>query len=152
MVDEAAYREQRELRNPLPCVFHAALLARQAECELVQRRSLAERETMACLNAPAHLNCETLERLFLERATFPLHLHPGAPLTHGTVMRLHCGGIKGLQQVLGADQPDVHRLIARAQEAHGSLTELPWPQIVAQIVAWQPRRRAPPPPPPGSQP
>lgn len=143
MVDEAAYRDMREQRNPLPCVFHAALLARKAECELAQRRSLAERETLACPSAPAHLNCETLERLFLERATFPLHLHPGAPLTHATVMRLHCGGIQGLQQVLNADQPDVHRLIAQAQEAHGSLTDLPWPDIVAHIVAWQPRRRAP---------
>ncbi len=141
MVDEAAYRDMREQRNPLPCVFHAALLARQAECELAQRRSLAERETLACPNAPAHLNCETLERLFLERATFPLKLHPGAPLTHATVMRLHCGGIHGLQQALGAERADVHRLIGQAQEAHGSLTELPWPQIVAHIVAWQPRRR-----------
>ena len=147
MVDEAAFRDVREVRNPLPCVFHAALLARHAKCELVQRRALAERETLACPSAPAHLNCETLERLFLERATFPLHLHPGAPMTHGTVMRLHCGGIRGLQQVLGADRPDVHRLVARAQAAHGSLTELPWPDIVAQIVAWQPRRRSPQPPP-----
>ncbi len=147
MVDEAAYRDMREQRNPLPCVFHAALLARQAECELAQRRSLAERETLACPNAPAHLNCETLERLFLERATFPLHLHPGAPLTHATVMRLHCGGIQGLQQALDAERPDVHRLIAQAQQAHGSLTELPWPEIVARIVAWQPRRRSTQPPP-----
>lgn len=143
MVDETAFHEMRERRNPLPCVFHAALLARQAECELAQRRSLAERETLACASAPAHLNCETLERLFLERATFPLHLHPGAPLTHATVMRLHCGGLQGLQQALSADKADVHRLVAQAQEAHGSLTDLPWPQIVAQIVAWQPRRRAP---------
>jgi len=146
MVDETAFRQMREQSNPLPCVFHAALLARQAECELVQRRSLAERETMACPNAPAHLNCETLERLFLERATFPLKLHPGAPLTHATVMRLHCGGLRGLQQALDAPRPDVHRLIVQAQEAHGSLTELPWPRIVAQIVAWQARRRAPQPP------
>ncbi len=140
-MDEAAYRETRERRNPLPCVFHAALLAHNAECELVQRRSLAERETLACPSAPAHLNCETLERLFLERATFPLKLHPGAPLTHATVMRLHCGGIQGLQQVLGVDRPDVHRLVGQAQEAHGSLIELPWPEIVARIVAWRPRRR-----------
>lgn len=147
MVDEAAFREMREQRNPLPCVFHAALLARQAECELAQRRSLAERETMACPSAPAHLNCETLERLFLERATFPLKLHPGAPLTHATVMRLHCGGLLGLQQVLAAEQADVHRLVGQAQEGYGSLTDLPWPQIVATIVAWQARRRAKPPTP-----
>jgi len=145
VVDEAAFRAMREQRTLLPCVFHAALLARHAVCELVQRRSLAERETLACPSAPAHLNCETLERLFLERATFPLKLHPGAPLTHATVMRLHCGGIRGLQEVLGAGQPDVHRLVGQAQQEHDSLTDLPWPRIVAQIVAWQPRRRSTPP-------
>ncbi len=147
MVDEAAFREVREQRHPLPCVFQGALLARHAVCELVQRSSLAERETLACLSAPAHLNCETLERLFLERATFPLKLHPGVPLTHATVMRLHCGGLRGLQQVLQTDHTDVHRLIGQAQQAHGSLTELSWPDIVARIVAWQPRRRSVPPSP-----
>jgi len=143
MVDEAAYREMRTQSSPLPCVFHGALLARHAVCELVQRSSLAERETLACPSAPAHLNCETLERLFLERATFPLKLHPGVPLTHATVMRLHCGGLRGLQQVLQTDHADVHRLIGQARQAHGSLTDLPWPRIVAQIVAWQARRRSP---------
>lgn len=145
MVDEVAFREMRTQHNPLPCVFQGALLARHAVCELVQRRSLAERETLACPSAPAHLNCETLERLFVERATFPLKLRPGAPLTHATVMRLHCGGIQGLQQVLEADQADVHRLVGQAQEVHGSLSDLPWPEIVAKIVAWQARRRSSPP-------
>ncbi len=145
MVDEAAFRQVREQRHPLPCVFQGALLARHAVCELVQRSSLAERETLACPSAPAHLNCETLERLFLERATFPLKLHPGVPLTHATVMRLHCGGLRGMQQVLQTDHADVHRLVGQAQQAHGSLTELPWPDIVARILAWQPRRRSSPP-------
>lgn len=142
MVDEAAYRRTQAEINRLPCVFRAALLARQAVCELAERHSFAEREVLACRQTPAHLNCETLERLLLERATFPLKLHPGAALTHGTVMRLHCGGLQGLQQALGAPQPDVHRLVLQAQQEHGSLVQLPWERIVAQIVAWKPRRRA----------
>ena len=142
MVDEAVYRRTQAQSNPLPCVFRAALLARQAGCELVLRQALAEREVLACSQVTAHLNCETLERLFLERATFPLKLHPGAPLTHGTVMRLHCGGLQGLQQVLDAPEPDVHQLVGLAQARHGSLVQLPWERIVAQILAWQPRRRA----------
>lgn len=142
MVDEAAYRRTQAEVNRLPCVFRAALLARQAVCELSVRHSVAEREVLACSQAPAHLNCETLERLFLERATFPLKLQPGAPLTHGTVMRLHCGGLRGLQQVLDAPQTDVHRLVVQAQIEHGSLVQLPWERIVAQILATQPRRRA----------
>lgn len=144
MVDEAAYHRSREQVAGLPCVFQGALLARQAECALALRCSLAEREELACGQAAAHLNCETLERLFLERATFPLHLHPHAPLTHATVMKLQCGGLQGLQRVLQAERADVHRLVGQAQAEHGSLTALPWDGIVPHIVAWQPRRRSPP--------
>jgi hypothetical protein len=60
-------------------------------------------------------------------------------------MRLHCGGLQGLQQVLDAPEPDVHQLVGLAQARHGSLVQLPWERIVAQILAWQPRRRASPP-------
>lgn len=146
MVDEAAYRRTQTEVNPLPCVFRAVLLARQAVCERAVRHSLAEREVVACSQATSHLNCSTLERLFIERATFPLKLHPGAALTHGTLMRLQCGGLLGLQRVMDAPPPpaqnDVHRLIAQAQAAHGSLLQLPWERIVEAILAWQPRRRA----------
>ena len=146
MVDEAAYHRAREQATPLPCVFQGALLARQAVCELAVRRSLAEREVLACPQALAHLNCELLERLFQERATFPLRLHPGAPLTHATVMRLQCGGLQGLQAVLDAPRADVHRLVQLAHGQHGSLSALPWDRVVQGILAWQPRRRTGAPP------
>jgi hypothetical protein len=139
-MDEAAYRRTRE--QALPCVFQGALQARYASCELVARRSLAEREVLACTRPTAHLNCETLLNLFHERATFPLRLHPGAPLTHATELRLQSGGLSGLQKALTFLQADVHPMVQQAQAAYGSLTELPWVQIVESIVAWQPRRRS----------
>ena len=142
MVNESAYREASARATPLPCVFAVALQARQVECELAGKQSLAEREVLACIQPTAHLNCEMLERLLLERATFPLHLHPHAPLTHATVMRLQCGGLRGLQQALAASRADVHRMVRQAQDEHGSLTGLPWDQIVQTIVAWRPRRRS----------
>jgi hypothetical protein len=147
MVDEAAYRQVREETTALPCVFRGALQARQADCELVRKQSLAEREELLCAQAPAHLNCETLERLFHERATFPLRLHPGAPITHAMALRLQCGGLLGLQAVLASPRADVHQLVQQAQSAHGSLTELPWADIVETIRNWQPRKRSRPPSP-----
>lgn len=144
MVDEAAYQQVREQTAGLPCVFRGALQARQAECELAQKKSLAEREELLCSQAPAHINCETLERLFHERATFPLRLHPAAPLTHAMALRLQCGGLRGLQAALHSTHVDVHRMVRQAQDAHGSLTALPWAKIVEAIVAWQPRRRGKP--------
>lgn len=127
----------------LPCVFRPALFAQLATCSLMVKRSLAEREVLMCRQTPAHMNCETLERLFVERGTFPLRLKPGAPLTHATVMRLHAGGLLGLQQAVSTQTPDVHGMVQQAQSDFGSLADLPWSDIVPQMIAWQPRRRAP---------
>jgi hypothetical protein len=140
-MDEAAYRRKREQANNLPCVFQGTLLARGASCELVAKRSLAERDVLACTRPTAHINCETLLNLFHERATFPLRLHPGAPLTHATELRLQSGGLLGLQKALAAAQADVHQMVRQSQSLYGSLTDLPWTQIVESIKAWQPRRR-----------
>lgn len=124
------------------CVFANALRSRTAGCELSQRQALAERDVLVCASPVARTNCGTLAALLHERARFALRLPPpGRPLVHALALRLQCGGLAGLQASLGEAQPDVHRMVGRAQALHGSLTELPWPQIVAAIVAWQPRQR-----------
>jgi len=145
-MDEAAYRRARAQTNGLPCVFQGALQARGATCELMAQRSLAEREVLSCTRPTAHINCEILLNLFHERATFPLHLKPGAPLTHATELRLQSGGLLGLQKALTAPNVDVHQMVQQAQTIHGGLAELPWLLIVDSIKAWQPRRRAAPKP------
>jgi hypothetical protein len=133
--------------GPDACVFTKALLAQQAHCGLAQRGAVGERELVRCGAVVARMNCETLAALLRERATFALHLpRSGAPLEHARALRLQCGGLRGLQQVLDADAPDVHRMVLQAQAQDGSLLDLPWDRIVAAIVAWQPRRRRAPPP------
>lgn len=153
----------------LPCVFARALLAQAASCTLARRRSVGEREAVACPSPVAHANCDTLAALMHERARFALRLPaPATPLMHAQAMRLQCGGLAGLQQSLGpaatgraaagpttetasaraapaAAPPDVHALVGLAQQRHGSLTALPWEAIVAAMRAWAPRRRRAPP-------
>lgn len=125
------------------CVFAKALLARAATCELSQRRAIAERDLLECTSPVARINCGTLAALLHERARFALRLPaPAHPLIHSQSLRLQCGGLAALRQELAVTGSDVHRMVAAAQEKHGSLTELPWTAIVAAIVAWQPRGRA----------
>jgi hypothetical protein len=139
-MDETAYRAARESANPLPCVFEKALAAGCAACATSVRRSLAERETIGCASPPAHTNCATLAALMRERAAFALRLPPGARLAHAVTMRLACGGLEGLRRCIDPDEPDVHRLVAAAQARYGSLIDLPWPDIVVALMAWQGRR------------
>lgn len=129
----------------LTCVFRKALLARAAGCELALRRSLAEQELIECSSPVARINCATLAALLRERSRFALRLPPAShPLTHVQSLRLQCGGLGALHEQLAPAARDVHRMVGRAFEQYGSLTELPWLAIVAGIAAWRPRRRGPP--------
>lgn len=124
------------------CVFSKALLARTAVCEKSIRRALAEREVIEC-NAPvARINCTTLAALLHERSRFSLRLPaPGKPLIHMHALRLQCGGLAALQQVLSSEHADVHRMVNQSHEQYGSLTDLPWAALVATLMAWQAPRR-----------
>ena len=124
------------------CVFFKALLALTSPCERAETRAVGERVLVECNSPVARTNCGTLAALLRERAHFALRLPTaGRPLIHMQALRLQCGGLSALRQVLGSDERDVHRLVVAAQARHGSLTELPWAALVAALVAWQPPRR-----------
>jgi hypothetical protein len=144
MMDEAAYRALQRAANHAHCVFEKALIMRRATCELASRHALAERESVACTSPVARTNCATFLGLLSERAAFSLKLsRPEASIPHAIAMKLQCGGLAGLQHVLLAKEPDVHQLVAAAQHRWGSLLDLPWPEIVGTVAAWQGRRRGP---------
>ncbi len=126
----------------LACVFAMALLAQTASCALSTRSAVAERTLVECRSPVAHTNCSTLAALLHERARFALKLpSAGRPLIHMQALRLQCGGLTALRQVLCAPDADVHGLVGLAHDRLGSLTELPWDTLVPALVAWQPQRR-----------
>lgn len=141
-MDEHAYRDARAAAVPQSCVFEKALAAGCARCATSVRRALAEREAIGCASPTARTNCATLAALLRERATFALRLPPTGPLPHAAAMRLACGGLAALRGCAGPEETDVHRAVAAAQARFGSLADLPWPKVVAGVVAWQGRRRA----------
>lgn len=134
------------------CVFAKALLARSASCECAERQQAGEASAIGCRSPVAHHNCEMLAALFAERARFALRLPPaGRPLLHMQAMRVQCGGVAALREHLGEAAPattaidDVHRLVQAAQQRYGSLTDLPWAELVPCMQAWMPRQRKAPP-------
>ena len=126
-MDEPRRRQRCAATATRRCVFAKALLSHTAGCELAQRRAVAERVLVECPSPVARTNCGTLAALLHERARFALRLPPpGRPLIHMQALRLQCGGLTALQQVLDGAERDVHRMVGTAHERHGSLTELPW--------------------------
>lgn len=145
-MDEQAFHASRQSTNPAPCVFEKAILAGCAQCSVSNKRSLAEREVVACTVAVARINCGTLASLFRERATFALRLPPPSqPIPHAKAMQLQCGGLRGLQSALGDEGAamDIHALVQQGHANASSLLDLPWEDVVKSITAWQGRRRTP---------
>jgi hypothetical protein len=143
-MDETAYRSARGEINRLPCVFEKALLARCAVCQLAEHHALAERETIACTSPVARAECGQLAGLLREKSAFALRLASTQRiLPHAMMMKIQCGGLEGLREVLDADAPapDVHRLVLLAREKHGELAALPFSEVVKGVAAFQLRKR-----------
>lgn len=141
-MDETAYHEARRAGIPVPCAFEKALAARCADCTLAVRHALAEREAIGCASPVARCNCATFLALVSERAAFALKRPlTSGPLPHAVTMKLQCGGLRGLADSVGRAPTDLHGAVVAAQARYGSLTDLPWPAIVAAVAAWQGRPR-----------
>jgi hypothetical protein len=125
-------------------VFGKALLACSASCERAERRAAGEQLAVLCTSPASLTNCSTLAALLQERSRFALRLPAaGRPLMHTQALRLQCGGLAALRARLGSADDDVHRVVRLAQERYGSLTELPWAELVPALAAWQQPRRRP---------
>ncbi len=144
-MDETAYRQARQAAVQHPCAFEKALLAGCCACSLSQRRHIAEREAVGCLDAAACESCSRLLALLRRNAAFTLHLsRPGEQLTHAQEMKVQCGGLAGLRRVhAGAgDIEDVNHLVQAARQGQGGLEGLPYSEIVQSVAAYRTRRRA----------
>lgn len=143
-MDESAFRHAKGEINRLPCVFERALLAKHAVCEYAVRHQIGERETIACAQPPARALCGELNGLLREKSVFALRLtNVVRILPHAMLMKIQCGGLNGLRDLLDADAvaPNVQHLVRLAQERHGELADLPFTEIVKGVSAWKGRRR-----------
>lgn len=143
-MDEHAFRHAKGDINRLPCVFERVLLARHAVCEYAVRHQIAERETIACAQPPARASCGELNGLLREKSAFALRLTDATRiLPHAMVMKIQCGGLNGLRDLLdeSAPAPNIHELVRRVQAGYESLGDLPWSEVIKGVAAWQGRRR-----------
>lgn len=145
-MDETSYHLTRQQINPLPCVFEKALLCQAAVCEAARRLSLAEREMVACSEPLARAACGNLLQLLRANSSFALKVKDTQRiLPHAMTMKIQCGGLTGLRDLLDADAhtPDVLKLVRLAQAEFDALEDLPFSRIVQGVAHWQIRRRRP---------
>jgi len=134
-MDESAYKLTRAVWSDRVCVFEKTVLAKCVYCPMVEKHNLAEREIVACQDATRRGRCHSLYSLLRTNFAFALGVtHIDEPLPHAQEMRLQCGGLKGLQHLLGGGDEvnDVVHLLDSAQEVYGGFEQLPYLQIVVE--------------------
>lgn len=147
-MDERQLRTMRQANKPLPCVFERALLCQAAVCEAARRMAIAEREAIACEDPLTRASCGELLALLRRNSAFALKLkNTERILPHAMNMKIQCGGLHGLKEVLDpeAPAPHVRALIQRALSEYGALEKLPFSRIIQGVAHWRIRpQRVPP--------
>ncbi|MBI3570517.1 MAG: hypothetical protein HY082_05380 [Gammaproteobacteria bacterium] len=133
------------------CPFEKVILGVYAGCGKAQRFFVAERMGVECTSDVALNNCLTLIKLVRQNARFALKVTDTAErLPFGKEMKIMAGGLAGLESVIHGQtekqpgQPDIrdiHDLVQAAQAVFGSLTALPYPEIMKSVAAFQLRKR-----------
>ena len=137
--------------NSARCPFEKVILGAYAGCGKAQRSFIAERMEVDCTSDIALNNCLMLIKLVRENARFALKVTDTTErLPFGKEMKIMAGGLAGLKSVIRrqtekqpgqADIRDIHDLVQEAQATFGSLTALPYPEIMKSVAAFQLRKR-----------
>jgi len=126
------------------CPFERAVQTVHFSCAQSQVTFTGERENIICTNLNARTDCVELVSLLKKNARFALKLAKHNPvLTHGQEMKLKCGGIQGLQEILNkpSSENDIYSLITAVLAEYRMLTELPFPQIMRVVSEYRLRRQ-----------
>lgn len=132
-MDETAFRQRLSDMIERPCTFGKAVLARCVACSRSDRIQLAEREVVTCQNAPSLSRCISLHEQLRHNFSFALRkTSEQTVLSHAQEMRIQCGGLKGLHQVLHDDceVADVDALLAAILMRWEDLADLPYSEVV----------------------
>ena len=132
-MDETAFRQKLSEMIERPCTFEKAILAGCVECKRAGRMQIAEREAVICQNQASLSRCTSLHDHLRHGFSFALkNLHENAALSHAQEMRVQCGGLLGLQNVLnsGTEVDNVDALLESVLQQWGELSEIPYSEVV----------------------
>ncbi|MEW5902835.1 MAG: hypothetical protein AB1722_00635 [Pseudomonadota bacterium] len=132
-MDEAAFRQRLEATHPLLCPFAKALFAGCAGCALAGRLNLAEREIVVCREEAAQQHCRAMHDALRHNFGFAIReVHDDAAIPHAQEMRIQCGGLRGLSDVLCGDPAvaDVAGLMRQLAGRWPDADDIPYAEVV----------------------
>jgi hypothetical protein len=132
-MDETAFRQKLSEMIERPCTFEKAILAGCVECSRAERIQIAERESVACQNQACLSRCTSLLDHLRHSFAFVLkNVREDAALSHAQEMRVQCGGLLGLQNVLnsGTEVDNVDALLDSVLLRWGELSAILYSEVV----------------------
>ncbi|GAB4415285.1 MAG: hypothetical protein OHK0054_05320 [Sideroxydans sp.] len=132
-MDEAVYRERIRQAEQVACPFAKAILSACAACTQATRVQVAERELVVCETPACHRRCDMLHDLLRHNFGFAIgQLRDEAPIPHAQEMRIQCGGLRALSQVLRdqAEVADVDDLLRGLLQRWPDPMEIPYAEVV----------------------
>ena len=126
------------------CPFSKPIIGNWCQC---QHANLAERcaGKMVCKQADKYLTeCRSLVEIFKEKSRFVLGINQQQnELTHMQLMKIRCGGLRGMQRVLSNNSniPNVLDIMRISTEHYGSVNEFPFNEIIRDIKAFSHRKK-----------
>ncbi|QEP44340.1 hypothetical protein D5085_15140 [Ectothiorhodospiraceae bacterium BW-2] len=151
-MDETEYKQTYSHYNPTPCAFSKAVLRRCCGCRYAQKLLIAEREAVSCLSPDTgYPRCYQLLPQLRTKAMFSLRLKHAVEgvLPHGKEVKVQCGSMLGLQQLLqpaksGSERvADIFALLDLAESIYGDYRSLPYSELVKAISHFSVRSRSP---------
>lgn len=135
-MDESAYRQKFSEVVEYPCAFEKELLAGCVACDRLLRLQIAEREVLGCSDKASQARCIELHAQLRRSFSFALGMPHDAVLPHAQEMRVQCGGLMGLQQVLSGVTAvgNVDALLAESLQQWDDLDAIPYSEVVHEAA------------------
>jgi hypothetical protein len=152
-MDEDQYRKVYHELNPNRCVFEKSINNRRCDCERKHRFLIATREGIACRSEQALANCTLLLNTLRNKSRFALKIITvNGPLPHNKELKVQAGGMFGLQKIMATlptkpsykvDETvhNIHQTVGDALKKYNHIEELPYSDIVKDIVIYQVRKK-----------
>ncbi len=128
------------------CPFSKPIIGQWCQCRFARLGDRCSGKMLCCHTGNQIDTCLSLSDTLIQQSRFILGLsNTDAGLTHAQLMKVRCGGLQGMQRVLGLNEdkmPVVLDLLAAIDDSYGDMTEFPFEKIMQDIKLFSSRKRS----------
>lgn len=130
----------------LHCPFKKTLLAKDFACEHSSITHQPMGCNIVCENDSASSDCNQLMHYLIQSAQFVLKYQPDSDsLTHGKLLKIQYGGLKGLQRLINGDDAstigNISLLVSQTKDQSQGFENVAYEEILQDISLHQNRHR-----------